>query len=362
MADKSNIEWTDATWNPVVGCSVVSPGCTNCYAMKMAARIEHMAEATLPQGAVSHYAGTTKPSNGGAVWTGKVAPAPDNLFLKPLSWKRPRRIFVNSMGDLFHESIPDEWIDSAFAVMALTPQHTYQVLTKRAARMRAYMLDGASNRAGVVLGRAWSELGRPSLSKYNHGNITQRPWPLPNVWLGVSTERQQEAEERIPLLLKTPAAVRFISAEPLLGPIDLIGTLARFQDDPIAKRQCAVGLGRQLIDWVIVGGESGPGARPMHPEWARALRDQCAAAGVSFFFKQWGEFTPGENVERQRGIVETATWFNDRWSIGSENLARDDGHVDDQPDLYRVGKKSAGRYLDGVKHSEFPQAREIAFA
>ena len=137
MADNTGIEWTDATWNPVVGCSIVSPGCTNCYAMQMAARIEKMQ----PE---SHYAGTTKRVNGNAVWTGKVALAPDHILTAPLRWKKPRRIFVNPMGDLFHESIPDAWIDRVFAVMALAPQHRFQLLTKRAKRMREYCSDPAT--------------------------------------------------------------------------------------------------------------------------------------------------------------------------------------------------------------------------
>lgn len=336
MADKSAIEWTDATWNPIIGCSIVSPGCINCYAMKMAARIELMNSTAGMRPSVAHpthYAGTTQRSKVGAVWTGKVALAPDHILTQPLRWKRGRKIFVNSMGDLFHESIPDEWIDKVFAVMALCPQHTFQVLTKRADRMRNYFAALAADDYRLLtdrLGERLGEIGHDAFHKVmtrdefadkycNSINPDDGNWPLRNVWLGVSTERQQEADERIPPLLATPAAVRFISAEPLLGPIDL----GQVQSD-YAPNVWLTWL--DGLDWVIVGGESGSGARPMHPDWARSLRGQCAAAGVPFFFKQWGEFAP----------LDT---FSD---------VEDDGHV------YRCGKKAAGRLLDGKEHNAFP--------
>lgn len=232
---KSKIEWTEHSWNFLVGCSIVSPGCTNCYAMKMAARIEAMAK-TQPehhhvQG--SHYVGTTKKVNGNAVWTGKVAQAPEHILFAPLHRVKPTTYFVNSMSDLFHETVPDEWIDRGFSVMERTPQHTYQILTKRPDRMQAYM--------------------------------ERRERPLPNVWCGISVERQREADERIPILRKVKAAIRFISFEPLLGRVDtdLSG-----------------------VDWAIIGGESGPYFRPMEPEWAQSLLDQCSTAGVAPFMKQ----------------------------------------------------------------------------
>ncbi|HZQ01376.1 MAG TPA: phage Gp37/Gp68 family protein [Reyranella sp.] len=274
----TRIEWTDATWNPTVGCSIVSPGCTNCYAMKMAHRIA---------GTFPHYAGLTMRTKAGAVWTGKVAEARADVLLKPLRWKSPRRIFVNSMSDLFHEDLPDAAIDKVFAVMALCPQHTFQVLTKRAERMRKYFADAD---------RFWKVT--------HHLDVTGLVWPLPNVWLGVSAERQIEAEERIPHLAMTPAAKRFISAEPLLGPVHLAG----------ADLHC--------LDWVIAGGESGPRARPAHPDWIRGLRDQCARAGVPFFFKQWGEWVFNEACEPEP--------------------------------FERLGKKAAGAMLDGREHREWP--------
>jgi len=375
MADKSNIEWTDATWNPIVGCSIVSPGCTNCYAMKMAARIERMraperrGDVILPH----HYTALTEPSKGGPVWTGRVNISPDHILTQPLRWKRGRKIFVNSMGDLFHESIPDEWIDRVFAVMALCPQHTFQVLTKRADRMRDYLTQSWGNPTGGADGlpthlaqrRIWGEM--PRLSDAALGCRPPK-WPLPNVWLGVSTERQKEADERIPLLLQTPAAVRFISAEPLLGPIDLApkadSTYQRLSEwygpngfDPTGsqpRRERMAGFFPR-IDWVIVGGESGSNARLMHPQWARTLRDQCAAAGTRFFFKQWGEFAPTE--------ISVSEWLHQRdpRRLG-ERIAQPDGTFAGFPAaggaravaMRRVGKANAGRLLDGREHNEFP--------
>ena len=235
---KTSIEWTrnddgtqGKTWNPIAGCSVVSPGCTRCYAMRMAARIERMQ----PD---SHYKGLTKQVNGNPVWTGKIVRAPDKIFKAPLKWRKPTRVFVNSMSDLFHEDVPDEWIDEIFRIMALTPQHTYQVLTKRPERMQKYS-------------------GRT----------------LDNVWMGVSAEDQARADERIPLLLETPAAVRFISAEPLLGPLDLTPYL-------------------HGLDQIITGGESGPGKRPVAMGWLRDIRDQCQAANVPLFVKQIDKVIP----------------------------------------------------------------------
>jgi protein gp37 len=331
MSGKTSIEWTEQTWNPIVGCSIVSPGCTNCYAMKMAARIEAM-------GNQPRYAGTTKKVNGNAVWTGKLAQAPDSVLLAPLKRKKPTTYFVNSMGDLFHEDCPDEWIDRVFAVMALSPQHTFQVLTKRAPRMRDYMNERWQGTPAIKIGDldivAGAPTGRrsqieeacePFLQKLNlvdTDNDTlwtaegackamQWSWPLPNVWLGVSTERQQEADERIPLLLQTPAAIRFISAEPLLGPIDLTrlcllaqkpGSIrAGIHINALAGKYCESGMPYTgawdvtkpaptippiRLDWVICGGESGHGARQMAPSWAVSLRDQCAASGTAFFMKQ----------------------------------------------------------------------------
>ena len=214
----SNIEWTEETWNPIAGCSVHTPGCTNCYAMKMAARLEAIALADVQlrdTGRLDHYIGLTQPSKAGPVWTGRIGIALDTTLTKPLRWKKPRRIFVNSMSDLFHPGVPDEVIDRVFAVMALCPQHTFQLLTKRSARMREYMTG--LTRAAEICPKAVltiPQVGREVM-------IATVDWPLRNVHLGVSVEDQTRADQRIPDLLATPAAVRFISAEPLLGPLDL---------------------------------------------------------------------------------------------------------------------------------------------
>ncbi|TAM97291.1 MAG: phage Gp37/Gp68 family protein [Rhizobiaceae bacterium] len=315
MADGSHIEWTEATWNPIAGCSVVSPGCTNCYAMR------RVAPRLAANPATPHYAGTVKPSKAGYVWTGKIGIASDEVFTKPLRWKRPRMIFVNSTSDLFHEDIPDDVIDRVFAVMALCPQHTFQVLTKRSKRMREYLTAFDDHGQGKRF--AWANavpLGEWPVSKHHalafiHRDSTpehralycapEPAWPLPNVWLGVSAEDQARADERVPDLLATPASIRFVSAEPLLGPIDFetlctgwefIDALKgmRYHDAPEpyvgATETCA------KLDWIIVGGESGPGARPMRPDWTRSIRDQCAGAGVPFFFKQWGEWLDADQL------------------------------------------------------------------
>lgn len=262
----SNIEWTEATWNPVTGCSKVSPGCANCYAEAL-----------------------TKRYSGRPGWPATFLPwtpenAVENVVLHPerldapLRWKKPRRVFVNSMSDLFHEQVSDEFIAEVFAIMARAPRHTFQILTKRPERMLAFCSREAhwwGNKAGIA-------------HRADYG------YPLPNVWLGVSVENQHWADERIPLLLETPAAVRFISAEPLLGSVDLpIGRASSRCECGEIRQNC----GCHSLDWVIVGGESGPGHRPFDPEWARSLRDQCAAAGVALFVKQLGGARPGTALE-----------------------------------------------------------------
>ena len=202
MADNSKIEWTEATWNPITGCSVVSSGCRHCYAMKLAGtRLQHHPS----------RAGLTVDTSAGPVWNGQVR-FNEQWIQQPLQWRRPRKIFVCAHGDLFHENVPDEWIDRVFAVMALAPHHTFQVLTKRAARMQTYLqARGLPSRLDQQARSICGDRGLPKAPGY----------PLPNVWLGVSVEDQYAADERIPLLLQTPAAVRWISAEPLLGPVDL---------------------------------------------------------------------------------------------------------------------------------------------
>lgn len=361
MADGTHIQWTDATWAPITGCSVVSPGCTNCYAMKLAGtRLAHHPS----------RAGLTRNSKAGPVWTGEVR-FNEEWLTQPLKWKRPRKIFVCAHGDLFHESVPDEWIDRVFAVMALAPQHTFQVLTKRARRMHIYLNDPRTKaRIGEIVFvnlMRWNGL-KPPLRAEDWRHDARRPWPLPNAWLGVSAEDQARAEERVPWLLDTPAAVRWLSAEPLLGPIDfdkfcpsggplrgdpfpltgrMIYAAARGFDDSI--NACAGYTGK--LNWIVVGGESGPGARPMHPDWARSIRDQCEAAGVAFFFKQWGEWA----VDRLRPGVDLG---GDMRADRVRHVCRDrenDGHFrKGDRHMRRVGKALAGRLLDGREHKDMP--------
>lgn len=379
MADKTGIEWTDASWNPVVGCSVVSPGCTNCYAMTMAGRIEAM-------GTAPHYAGTTQGSKAGAIWTGKLALAPDHIVIQPLRWKHPRRIFVNSMGDLFHEDVPDEWIDRVFAVMALCPQHTFQILTKRADRMRRYLgsehahSSDAAERIGyrIMVMMEDDDVAHPdhwsiTASSLIHGPTPAiaayprpRRWPLPNVWLGVSAEDQRRADERIPDLLATPAALRFVSAEPLLGPIDfthlpagdglMLDALSGLHSDAEEAITGVIDQPDPKLDWIIVGGESGKGARPMSIQWAREIRDQCKSAGVAFFFKQWGEWAPaGSQPSETPGRFAFGDYDHDRSRmVQIDHYPRQFTKFGARSVLEHVGKHRAGRLLDGAEHNAMP--------
>lgn len=314
MGDKTGIEWTDATWNPVTGCDKVSPGCDRCYAETFAERW---------RGTRGHYFETGF----------DVQLRPDKLDL-PLRWTKPRRIFVNSMSDLFHDKVPDEYIARVFAVMALADHHTFQLLTKRHGRMRSLL---NSREFGMMFQEAWeNEPGPDGPEAYSP------PWPLPNVWLGVSAEDQKRADLRIPALLDTPAAVRWISVEPLLGPVNL-------HTDPI---EAGTPFWGSQLDWVVVGGESGPGARPMHPDWARSLRDQCVAAGVPFLFKQWGEFRPvvpsdGDVTPDRYVQCETGRSVDDdgMWNVSGGHWCA----------MRKLGKKRAGRALDGRTWDQYPE-------
>ncbi len=263
MSDKTGIAWTGTTWNPVTGCTKVSPGCKHCYAEREWARLSANPKAT------TYY---------GRAFT-DVACHSERLD-QPLRWKKPRLIFVNSMSDLFHEDVPDEFIDRVFAVMALAEQHTFQVLTKRPERMLAY-LDTPGR--GDLIG----DQALPKVSKNDFGLLE---WPIKNVWLGVSAEDQASADERIPLLLQTPAAVRWVSAEPLIGPVDL-GEVPVGMFGPL-RPYGGGNADNTGLDWVVCGGESGPNARPMHPDWVEDLQSECEEAGVPYFFKQWGEWLP----------------------------------------------------------------------
>lgn len=315
MSDKTGIEWTDATWNPVTGCTEVSPGCDHCYAKTFAERF---------RGTPGHYFERGF----------DVQLRPDKLD-QPLCWRRPRRIFVNSMSDLFHDQVPDDHIAKVWGVMAWSPQHTFQVLTKRHGRMRSLL---SSSQFRSLVDDAWYHFGREfdMASKVGHPGHPYDRWPLPNVWLGVSTEDQHWADIRIPALLDTPAAVRFISAEPLLGPINLY-------TDPIEAESPFWG---SQLNWVIFGGESGRTARPMHPEWARSLRDQCTDAGIPFLFKQWGEYGPGLHDTGTRTGTVGHGFFS-----GPVVAGRFTGEY---AAMSRVGKKAAGRELDGRTWDQYP--------
>lgn len=294
MANQRNggIQWTDETWNPIVGRSC--------------------SETALVESAIA----------------------------APLHWRKPRRIVVCSMSDLFHPSTPFEWIDRVFGVMALCPQHTFQILTKRPERMAEYLNYRPRSQ------RIWDAQGAMGAEPHRRAGSL----PLPNVWLGTSVENQEQADKRIPHLLECPAAVLFLSCEPLLGAIELTGDGTEYLPD----EYCSPSDPQNRINWVIAGGESGPNARPMHPEWARSLRDQCQAAGVPFFMKQWGEWHPGP------GVIATAS---DDMDVSEPVCAAcgrtGTSHSESCPGysvwMYRVGKARAGRLLDGVEHNGMPK-------
>lgn len=246
MSIGTGIEWTEATWNPVTGCDWVSPGCDHCYARTLAKRMKAMGNVRYQNDGYDRALKITTPGFGVTLHPDKVQ--------EPRRWAKPRVVFVNSMSDLFHDSVDDDFILAVWNTMRETPQHTYQVLTKRPRRMLHWVARQVA-----------------------------RGYPiLPNVWLGTSVENQEWARKRVPLLVQTPAAVRFLSCEPLIGPIDLSSLLST---ELIAPGECS-------LKWVIVGGESGPKARAVQPEWVRALRDQCVELQIPFFFKQWGGRTP----------------------------------------------------------------------
>ena len=302
---KSKIEWTELTWNPVSGCTKVSAGCAHCYAERMSKRL-------------AGRCGYPKDN------PFEVTLHPEKLD-EPLKWKKPRKIFVCSMGDLFHDDVPFEYIRAVWARMATVMQHTYMVLTKRPKRMLEFF--------------EWME---------------QQEWRVEtlreHIWLGVSVENQAAADERIPLLLQAPVVVRFISEEPLLGPIDLgyvqfdkHTTMDVLEGCGISKKSPCQSIPNAFsnkLDWVIVGGESGPKARPMHPDWVRSLRDQCQVAEVPFFFKQWGEWLP--NAQEYD------------CNPGGVNYEQRHEHVG-EVSMCRVGKKKAGRKLDGRTWDEIPE-------
>lgn len=321
MPDRTKIEWCDTTWNPIAGCRHVSEGCRNCYAEAIAARFS----------ADPAFAGTAAfvdtAEGRRARWTGRVV-VREHLMTAPLHWRKPRRIFVNSVSDLFHDEVPDSVIDRIFAAMALAPQHTFMVLTKRPERMRRYLAPHDGRRA--------SSLGRLVVDLGYRGPLESLRWPLPNVWLGDSVEDQVTADVRRSYL-KTVADGgwnTFVSYEPALGLVNWSGW--------------------EFVKWLISGGESGPHARPSHPDWHRAARDFCAAHGIAYLFKQWGEWMPspkGRVISYANGSGSPDI----AWPDGSISWGdKEDHHGFGQP-LIRVGKRAAGRLLDGIEHNALPE-------
>ncbi len=327
----SKIEWTDMVWNPTSGCSKVSAGCQNCYAERFARRLA---------GRCGY------PANNPF----QVTLHPKRLE-EPLHWRKPKRVFVNSMGDLFHEAVDEKFIAKVFAIMDLARQHIYCILTKRPGRAFQLLTDEDFQfHVGWFQSQVVREFGLPKPEQVG-------PWPLRNVWLGVSVENQEAADERIPLLLQTPAAVRFVSVEPMLGPVvlrripgfyfpgctthdALNGRLIHHDDGDKATPD-------EKLDWVIVGGETGPNARPMHPDWVRSLRDQAVTAGIPFFFKSWGEWVP----YRDNGPLPPECSYV---SYDGQIRPGDAEDLDTDACMGRVGKKRAGRLLDGRTWDEYP--------
>ncbi len=350
MGDRSAIEWTEASWNPLVGCSRVSEGCRHCYAERQAFRAAAMG--------ISRYDGITKKVGEEIRWTGEVRLVESALDL-PLRWKAPRRIFVNSMSDLFHEKVADEWIDQIFAVMVLTARrssdasgpHTFQILTKRPERMRDYIGRSEENvwRAGERLVYERDEVA-PAGIRFGSAFRPDRfwRWPLEGVWLGVSVEDQATADARIPLLLQTPAAVRFLSYEPALGPIRLLNA------DGDGPR----GGIRGALHWGIYGGESGPGARRGNIAWARRFIRECRAAKIAPYIKQLGAFVVDRNDADFTGWDD-----GDGWPDGTKIEEHINGYSEDYqgaPVRVKLRDRKGGdpsEWPEDLRVREFPRGR-----
>jgi len=330
MSQSTKIEWTDMTWNPTTGCTRVSAGCDNCYAAKTTKRLQ-----------------TANPARFGGLigkghFNGKIR-MHEKTLLEPLKWRKSRGlVFVNSMSDLFHKDVPFGFIDKVFAVMALTPHTTFQILTKRPERMAEYFKRTQTSDE-FIDNLSWICDVKPKLN-LNDTSLRIEDgyrWTLPNVWLGASVEDQATWDERSRHLRNCPTAVRFISHEPALGPIDFRS-------------------GLEGLDWLICGGESGPGARPMHPDWARQARDQCFAAGVPYFFKQWGEYMPLRDWQRREQDDPEGPTFETMPKDLIKPVSPYEDFLDTRAgviyEMARVGKKRAGRLLDGREWSEMPEA------
>lgn len=352
----TNIEWTDSTWNIVRGCARVSEGCRHCYAETIAHRFSK-------PGQPYHNLIAT-----GGQWNGRVITLPEKL-LEPYHWAKPRRVFVCSTSDLFHPSVPFKFIAAAFFIMSITTRHTYQVLTKRPERMRDFFNwvhkhSGAFNDDRITSAAyATPEIDAMPWRRatahhggYDSGGPT---WPYTNIQLGVSVENQTAAHTRIDALLDCPAALRFLSVEPLLGPVSL-------KSWPLAPAPWPG------INWVIAGGESGPGARPPHPGWLRDLRDQCRARSVPFFFKQWGAWAPadidpsGDMFYHHHGRKSGMPKYKGAAVSRVDGQCSHDANRLNDPAttavMYRVGKKRAGCQLDGETLQQLPAPSDIAQA
>jgi protein gp37 len=311
------------TWNPITGCTKISPGCQNCYAERMSKRLR----GRCGYDAENPFKVTLRP----------------NRLDEPMWWWKPSTVFVCSMGDLFHDDVPFDFIDRVFKRINGNPQHDFLILTKRPERMREYFARSMKFLCAVCQGTGCSYC-------LDHGYQNWEMKPYSNVWLGVTAENQEMADKRIPILLQIPAAVRFVSVEPMLGPVDIDSYLIVGTDHPGS-------IMRKGIDWVICGGETGPKARPMHPDWTRSLRNQCQEAGVPFFFKQWGEWHP---VEDYRDIFPS---YNSK-EFRVINLAGIDETQKPVTEMTpgvagvtRIGRKIAGRLLDGREWNEMPEVQ-----
>ena len=299
----TKIEWAEETWNPIIGCTKISPGCDNCYAERMAKRLAGMKK--------RGYCNVVN-SRG---WIGKTHAVHDITRSLP-KWRKPRTIFVVSMGDLFHETVWLMNVNWVWMTMSLNPQHTFLILTKRPERMAEY--------------------------------ISRMDWGiLPNVWLGVTAENQEQADKRIPILLPIPAAKRFVSIEPMLSGINLHPWLCKYGSMEEPKQQFGwVCEPSGKIDWIICGGESGPSARPMHPDWVKSIHDQCQKANIPFMFKQWGEWIAISQMNNEQLMQCDTDKLHDQNRINLE--------LDPYQTLCRIGKKKAGRELDGKIWEERP--------
>lgn len=324
------------TWNPIIGCSKISDGCENCYA-ETQANIRSFNSKT-PQ---------YKEVVSGKRWNGKTTLVKSQLD-KPSKWTKPRAIFVCSMGDLFHESVPFEWIDDLFAMMASNPQHLFIVLTKRPHIALKWFNHKDTS---------WKNEGMQGderiryLCYHNHGvqiEFEAWKWPLPNVWMITTTENQEELNKRAPYLLQVPAAKRGISIEPMLGPMDIQKWLVPGADGTPEEMERY----HDFIDWVIVGGETGPKARPMHPDWVRSVRDQCHATGTPFFFKQWGEYR--QSTEIDKAPLRNWVWVSSSGDIeDSSPKPFKNEHLHHEL-MIKVGRKAAGDWIDFKRHHNWP--------